>query len=103
ALKTSMALIEVFARRRPSLPETVIRRSYRETYVWETDFPISLQDGKPNGQTVFRLEFDLAPGEIDDFRSEINSNLNGTLPIELRIGKKGEPSFKVLKRGPGGP
>lgn len=103
ALRASMALVEIFARPTSQQPPIMLRRYYREIYNWESDFPISLQDKKPNGQTVFRLEFYLTDNEIDDFRSEIKSNLNGTLPIELRIGKKEEPSFKVLKRGPGGP
>ena len=80
-----------------------MRRVYRELYNWEIDFPISLQDSKPNGKSTFRLEFDLTGREVEEFRRDIKSNLNGTLPIELRIGQREKPTFKVLKRGPGGP
>src|SRR5581483_10800491 len=41
------------------------------------------------------------PGEIDDFRAEVKSSLNGTLPIRIGMGT-GEPTFSVRKRGPGG-
>jgi len=71
-------------------------------YDWYTDYPISLQQTTSQGMTVFRLEFELTASEIEAFRTEVESSLNGTLPIEMRIGKSGSPSFKVVKRGPGG-
>jgi putative ATP-dependent endonuclease of OLD family len=71
-------------------------------YGWERDFPISLQSKHPNGESVFNLEFELTAGEIDEFFDEVKSSLNGSLPIQLSLGK-GDPSFKVIKKGPGGP
>jgi hypothetical protein len=52
-------------------------------------------------ESIFKVEFELTDDEIDDFSTEVKSSLNGTLPIQLSLGK-GDPSFKVVKRGPGG-
>ena len=103
ALSAGMGLIETFARPELARFRGSVRRAYRELYNWEMDFPISLQSDNPNGKSIFRLEFELDDDEVTDFWNEIHSTLNGTLPIELRIGKSEEPSFRVMKRGPGGP
>jgi putative ATP-dependent endonuclease of OLD family len=72
-------------------------------YRWRRDFPISLQQRKRDLDSKFRLEFSLNDNEVEEFREAIKSNLNGTLPIEISIGKDEEPVIKVLKKGPGGP
>ncbi len=74
----------------------------KEQYDWLTDFPVSLQAPKPTGESIFNLEFELTAKETREFNDEIKSNLNGSLPIQLTLGKN-DPGFKVLKRGPGGP
>lgn len=71
-------------------------------YNWAKDFPISLQSRHPDWESVFRLEFKLSEAEVGEFENEVNSYLNGTLPIELSFGKN-DPGFKVMKKGPGGP
>lgn len=73
----------------------------RDTFDWPRDFPVSLQAKTPDGESVFELEFRLSPGEIDEFRTEVKSSLNGTLPIQLRFGA-GETKLIVLKQGMGG-
>jgi len=74
----------------------------RELYDWERDFPISLQDRNPKGQTVFDFEFELSSVEIEAFKQAVKSNLNGVLPIRLSLGSGGDAIFEVRKRGPGG-
>ncbi len=74
-------------------------RFIRESYDWDRDFPIGRQAKKPDGESVFRLEFALTGQEIVEFRSEVKSNLNGTLPIQISISQK-YPHFKVMKKGP---
>lgn len=69
-------------------------------YRWETDFPLKLQQQDPNGRSEFDLEFALSPKEIPEFKAEVGSSLNGTLPIQLSVGRD-EPKFKVIKKGPG--
>lgn len=81
-------------------------RSYsvdsRGGYSWAHDFPISLKDKKPEGESVFEIEFQLTSQEVAEFAKEVGNNLNGTLVVQLSLGKQ-SPGFKVLKRGPGGP
>lgn len=102
ALNTGMSVIATYARMsRFRVPSA--RRMYRSIYDWDSDFPIDLQVSKPKGQSVIRLEFHLTDAEVASFKSEVGSNLNGTLPIEIRIGPDHNPAFKVLKNGPGGP
>ena len=72
-------------------------------FCWERDFPITFQERKAGTQTIFRLEFLLTDEEVVLFRQEIKSRLNGTLSIEIKIGKDDKPSIKVVeKRGAGG-
>ncbi len=73
----------------------------REIYDWSKDYPISLQEKKPDGESIFNLEFELTSTEIAEFIKEVGSSLNGTLPIQLSMGLK-PPGFKVVKKGPGG-
>ena len=75
---------------------------YTEYYEWQRDFPVSLQAKMPTGESIFHLELKLSDNEIVDFETEVQSTLNGTLPIELSIGVK-QIGFKALKKGPGGP
>lgn len=77
------------------------RRRDEERYYWDRDFPINLQDRKTRLHTTLRLEFLLTSDEIVEFKREIKSNLNGTLPIIISISQDNKPSFKVSKRGKG--
>ncbi len=72
-----------------------------DSYIWERDFPKSLQEKSPNGRTILDYEFELSASELDEFRSEVGSRLNGVLPIRLLIGRKGEVEFSIMKQGPG--
>src|SRR5215470_12380459 len=47
-------------------------------YDWEEDFPIHLQSTKPDGASTFSLEFELDEDEVEAFREEVRSSLNGT-------------------------
>jgi predicted ATP-dependent endonuclease of OLD family len=79
----------------------ISRRNHDLNYNWNRDFPISLQKSGKKNQSIFRLEFELTPSEIIEFKNKIKSNLNGTLPIEIKISKDRIPSIKVMKRGKG--
>ncbi|WP_328515592.1 ATP-binding protein [Ralstonia solanacearum] len=72
-----------------------------DIYDWSRDFPVSLQSKSPDGETVFDIEFRLSSDEVEEFRADIKSNLNGTLPIQLRFGA-GESRLIVPKQGKGG-
>jgi energy-coupling factor transporter ATP-binding protein EcfA2 len=69
-------------------------------YIWKRDFPIRLQKKFPQGSSVLDLEFEFTPEELQQFRTEINSNLSGTLPLRISVGE-GSSTVRVYKRGPG--
>lgn len=71
------------------------------SYNWNRDFPISMQSKTRNLESIFRLEFELNDNDIKDFKEKIGSNLNGLLPIEIKIGKEGEKTIQVVKNGKG--
>jgi putative ATP-dependent endonuclease of OLD family len=78
-----------------------IRQVAGQSYNWATDFPIALQVSKPNGKSEFDLELELTDTEVADFKKEVRSTLNGTLPIRISIGQDLQIAFEVRKRGPG--
>jgi predicted ATPase len=71
------------------------------TYNWKRDFPIQLQQRKLSTNTIFKVEFLLNDDEVAEFKSEIGSNLNGSLPLEIKIGKTHEAQIRLVKRGKG--
>jgi putative ATP-dependent endonuclease of OLD family len=73
---------------------------YRGLYDWDDDFPVSKQEKQPNGVSVFKLEFILSESERTSFKSRIGSSLNGTLPIELTVGKD-VALLRITKQGKG--
>ncbi|APZ41884.1 ATP-dependent nuclease [Acidihalobacter ferrooxydans] len=98
ALQVAMDLLQMHARDERS----VVRRPYRssqETYFWSRDFPIQFQNRRSSTQTVFKMEFMLDQPEIEEFKKEIGSSLNGTLPLEIKIGKENEAQINLRKPG----
>lgn len=73
----------------------------RRIFDWERDFPISLQSRKTKLESIFRMEFQLNDSEIAEFKKQIKSTLNGTLPIEIKIGPNHKPKISVIKKGKG--
>lgn len=70
-----------------------------DVYDWERDFPKHLQTDKREGFTDLLLEFELTEDELGSFKKAVGSDLNGTLPIQLRLGYK-TGQFSVKKQGP---
>ncbi len=83
----------------------IVRRYYHKknekSYYWERDFPIALRQRKGAKQSIFRLEFLLNDSEIIEFKNEIKSNLNGTLPLVLKYGEDNRPVIRIAKTGRG--
>lgn len=75
---------------------------YTRLYDWDTDFPIHLQEKKPNGHSVILLDFRPTEDELQEFRKEIGSKIKDTLPLRISLGPR-EFSVSVHKKGPGGP
>jgi len=98
ALQVAMDLLQSHA----LAERSTMRRAYRgheESYFWSRDFPIQLQNRKSSTQSIFKVEFLLDQSEIDEFKEEIGSSLNGTLPLEIRIGKDNEAQIDLKKPG----
>jgi hypothetical protein len=95
-----LRLVRGRARGTATLVSSQAGRSRSEGYVWDRDFPLPLQASHPEGTTIFDFEFELTGPEVEDFRSEIKSSLNGTLPIRLTIGPD-SLLIQVRKKGPG--
>jgi putative ATP-dependent endonuclease of OLD family len=70
-------------------------------YDWERDFPKDLQNVQRSGVTTLSLEFALDSRETREFRKSVGSSLNGTLPVQIRLGFE-SLEFRVKKQGPGG-
>lgn len=102
ALAIAMRVLQDHARyqRRPTFRRNPFRVSEDE-YSWERDFPIAFQSRTGQKQSIFRLEFELHDNDVADFYTEIGSSLNGSLPLELRIGQENRPSVRVSKQGRG--
>lgn len=75
------------------------RRLLSNAYSWGRDFPIQLQGRKGVSQTIFKLEFLLDDDEVAQFKKEMGSSLNGSLPLELRVGKDNQTDIKLRKPG----
>lgn len=85
------------------IPRPMVARRYgRSRYDWDTDFPVRKQNASNSeSASTIVLEFELNADEIEDFRSEIRSNLNGTLPLAISFGQRGV-DVTVRKPGRGG-
>ena len=86
---------------RQTPPEYSFRFGANNLYKWERDFPISKISGKVRKETVFKLEFHLNEQEIEEFKQEFRSKLNGILSLEITINIYGRYSIEVIKKGKG--
>ncbi|MCL7422783.1 MAG: ATP-binding protein [Methylobacter sp.] len=101
-LNTAMTILQDHAMSQRRLKMRSIRRRDESSYIWERDFPIGLQSRKSGLQTIFRLEFTLNDDDVALFNDNVQSKINGSLTIEIKIGKDNVPNIRVLeKRGKG--
>jgi len=99
ALQVAMELLQRHAREgsRPAALRVLSHR--RSPYSWQRDFPVQLQERKKSTETTFKLEFRLDEEEINEFREAIGVNLNGTLPLEIKVGRDALPDIRLKKSG----
>ena len=69
------------------------------SYLWQRDFPIQFQNRRTATQTILKLEFLLDENECREFKEEIGSSINGSLLLEIKIGKDQEPQIRLIKSG----
>jgi putative ATP-dependent endonuclease of OLD family len=90
-----------FEMTRPPRTDGTIRTFVsKRVYDWDTDFPIQKQNKEPQGTSIIQMEFELTSEEVADFKTEIRSNLNGTLPIRISLGNE-LATISIAKKGPG--
>lgn len=99
ALELAMRLLQRHASLESSRIRTIL--GDENLYVWKRDFPIPLQNRRSSKQTILKLEFLLDEVEVQEFKHKIGSNLNGSLPLEIGIGKEQEPKIRLVKSGKG--
>lgn len=99
ALEAAMLLLQRHAHTMPRRPRTML--SDTSPYLWARDFPIQFQSRRTSTQTILKLEFLLDEAECLLFKQEIGSSLNGSLPLEIKIGKDQEPEIRLIKSGKG--
>lgn len=104
ALNLAMVALQLHAHtdeRGRIIRRPIFRRRDEERFYWKRDFPIALQSRKQGTQSIFQLEFELTENEIEEFKTEVGSALNGFLPLEVRYGKEERPTVRIAKRGRG--
>ena len=68
-------------------------------FLWDRDFPISLQKRKNGLESIFSLHFRLEREEITEFHDLTKIRSNEDIPITVRIGRDNLPKIEVPKRG----
>lgn len=96
-----LATTIVLGKRTPQAHVVFSRVGREPDYDWERDFPLHLQAEEANGESSFVLEYELTEKEVSDFKLVVGSNLNGTLPLKLTIGRSRVPKVTVHKPGRG--
>lgn len=99
ALEAAMALLKQHALTSPTQNRRFYVRSDTPSYLWQRDFPIQIQNRRTATQTILKLEFLLNDNECHEFKEEIGSNINGFLPLEIKIGKDQAPQIRLVKSG----
>lgn len=97
ALEAAMNLLKQHASASPSLNRRF--NLVDAAYVWQRDFPIQFQSRRTSTQTILKLDFHLDDDECRQFKAEIGSSINGSLPLEIKIGKDQEPQIRLVKSG----
>lgn len=100
ALSLAMDIMKLYAGNPRMLNMPV--RYLRSGYIWEMDYPVSLQNRNPNGYSSIDLNFCLTEGELQIIRELTGIRLNSYLPVRVSIDgesakidipKRGTPAF----------
>lgn len=81
------------------------RNNAEENFDWDRDFSIAKTKNtnkKSIQKTSITLEFQLNDEEIREFRSEIKSTINGSIPVCVTFFRDRKIKVQILKRGIGG-
>ncbi len=82
ALTLAMDIMKIYCRDPRELPMSV--RSYlKRNYLWEKDYPMSLQERNPNGFSSIDLNFELDDADIIVIREMTGIRLSGFVPVRV--------------------
>lgn len=100
ALTLAMDIMKIYATNPRIIG--VNRGFFQSRYNWERDYPVSLQEGNPNGSSSVDLTFELSEHEINDIRQITGTRLSSYIPVRVSINhssvkidipKRGTPAF----------
>ena len=97
ALTLAMDIMKIYSKDPRSL-QIAVRPYLKNHYSWEKDYPISLQEKKPNGWSSIDLNFELDEQDILAIRSMTGIRLSGCIPV--RVSTNGAAAkIDIPKRG----
>lgn len=106
ALTLAMDIMKMYYSDPRSLRLSATYLKRRTGYVWERDYPLSLQERRPNGFSSVELDFELNSNDIMTIRSLTGIRLSGHIPVRISINhssvkidipKRGTPAFSELE------
>ncbi len=101
ALTLAMDIMKIYCSDPRSL-QIAVRSYLKNHYLWEKDYPISLQERNPNGFSSIDLNFELDDRDISTIRALTGIRLSGCIPVRVStngitakvdIPKRGTPAF----------
>lgn len=101
ALTLAMDIMKLYCND-PRPTQVSVQRYLKYNYSWEKDYPVSLQERKPNGVSSIDLNFELDEKDIATIRSMTGIRLSGCVPVRVTtngltakvdIPKRGTPAF----------
>lgn len=102
ALTLAMDIMKMYSSDPRSLRLSANYLKSRTQYVWERDYPLSLQGRYPNGSSSIELDFELNSIDISAIRGLTSIRLSGHIPVRVSVNhsavkvdipKKGTPAF----------
>ena len=101
ALTLAMDIMKIYCSDPRSL-QIAVRSYLKNHYLWEKDYPVSLQERNPNGFSSIDLNFELDDRDISTIRGLTGIRLSGCIPVRVStngitakvdIPKRGTPAF----------
>lgn len=71
-----------------------------QSYHWERDYPLVLQETKKDSKSKFEFEFELNERDMAQLKRSTGHNLNDSLKVRVLLGRDGYVEVKIVKQGP---
>lgn len=106
ALTLAMDIMKIYSSDPRSLRLSANYLKNRTRYIWEQDYPLSLQEQSPNGFSSIELDFELDGDDISAIRNLTGIRLSGHVPVRISINhssvkidipKRGTPAFSNIE------